>query len=216
MTDHLSELLRRHEALYTVKEAICQAFGTLKDCFSQGGTLFVCGNGGSAADAEHIVGELMKGFLLPRRQRGSLHDQLEGLFGEEGKKIALGLQGGLRAVSLNGHPSLATAFANDVDADLVFAQQLSVLAKPGDVLLGLTTSGNSRNVLKALRVAKAMGVKSVAMTGAKGGECVKLADCAIKVPETETFLVQELHLPVYHALCAMLEEHFFHVDGVAR
>ena len=149
MADHLSELIRRHEALYTVKDAICQAFGMLKDCFSQGGTLFVCGNGGSAADAEHIVGELMKGFLMPRRQRGALHGRLEELFGEEGRKIGGALQGGLRAVSLNGHPSLSSAFANDVDADLVFAQQLSVLARPGDVLLGLSTSGNSRNVVKA-------------------------------------------------------------------
>lgn len=212
MSDHLAELIRRHEALYTVKDAICQAFGMLKGCFSQGGTLFVCGNGGSAADAEHIVGELMKGFLLPRRQRGAMHDQLKALFGEEGRKIGAALQGGLRAVSLNGHPALASAFANDVDADLVFAQQLSVLAKPGDVLLGLSTSGNSRNVVKALRVAKAMGVMSIAMTGEKGGESANLADCAIKVPETETFLVQELHLPVYHALCAMLEEHFFQVE----
>ena len=209
MTDHLSELIHRHEALYTVKDAICQAFGTLKDCFSQGGTLFVCGNGGSAADAEHIVGELMKGFLLPRRGRGELQTKLEELFGEEVVKIGAALQGGLRAVSLNGHPALSSAFANDVEAELVYAQQLYVLGKAGDVLLGLSTSGNSKNVVKALCVAKAMGVKTVVMTGAGGGDCAKLADCAIKVPEKETFLVQELHLPVYHALCAMLEDFFF-------
>ena len=202
-------LYDRFPDLKILKEDVESAFITLKRVFSDGGTLFVCGNGGSAADAEHVVGELMKGFLLPRRVYSSMSETLSGMYGDAGCEIAANLQEGLPAVSLTAHPALSTAFANDMAPELIFAQQLYALAKRGDALLAFSTSGNSENIIKTLMIAKAIGVSTIAMTGRGGGECAKLADITIRVPEDETYKVQESHLPIYHALCAMLEEEFY-------
>jgi len=209
MYTKIDELIERFPELENCRDSIVSAFEIIKNTFSNDGTLFACGNGGSAADAEHIVGELMKGFLLPRKSDSSICSKLQEKYGDAGLDISENLQEGLSAISLNGHPSLATAFGNDVDFEMIFAQQVYVLGRQGDLLLGLTTSGNSTNVLNAFKVARASGMQTVAMTGENGGECSSLVDCCIKVPETETYKIQELHLPVYHALCAMLEEHFY-------
>ena len=205
----VSDLFERYPELKVSETSILDAFHLLKSIYSNNGTLFVCGNGGSAADAEHMVGELMKGFLLPRPVPSDLKHKLVEEYGEVGEVFADNLQGGLPAVSLNGHPSLSSAFGNDVDFEMTFAQQLYVLGTRGDVLIGFTTSGNSKNVLNAFRIARIMGIKTIAFTGSDGGACADLVDCSINVPERETYKIQELHLPVYHALCAMLEEEFY-------
>lgn len=209
MAYDISKLFSLFPALTDTKPSIMQAFELIKQTFSDDGTIYVCGNGGSAADAEHMVGELMKGFLLPRPVDPSFNDALVSLYGEQGSTISSYLQEGMRAISLNGHPSLTTAYGNDVDFEMVFAQQLYVLGRKGDLLVGFTTSGNSGNVVKAMQVAQAKGLKTIAFTGAAGGKCAEFADCCIRVPETETYRVQECHLPIYHALCAMLEDHFY-------
>jgi len=171
-----------------------------------GGTVFVCGNGGSSADAEHIVGELMKSFLLKRPATDKVKRRLREKFGIRGKYIGSGLQSGIRAMSLTWHPALTTAFSNDVDGKLAFAQQLYVLGKKGDVLIAISTSGNAENVLNACRVAWAMGIKRIGLTGAHGGQLKKLCEYCLCVPEYETYRIQELHVPLYHAFCARLEE----------
>lgn len=202
-----NELFERYPELETVKAEVEKAYELLKKCYCSGGKLLVCGNGGSAADAEHIVGELMKGFLLKRPVDPELKARLDaaGCDGFSGK-----LQMGLPAVSLCAHAGLMTAYINDVEAESVFAQQ--VLALSGgcpDVLLGLSTSGNSKNVVAAAKTAKALGLGVIAITGEKNSALSEIADAAIMLPETETFKIQELTLPVYHCLCAMVEEHFF-------
>jgi D-sedoheptulose 7-phosphate isomerase len=209
MSYKIETLFNRYPELKSTEESIMSAFNIIRNSFTGASTLYTCGNGGSAADAEHMVGELMKGFLLPRKTAPELYSKLKEQYGDEGTELADGLQEGLRAISLNGHPSLATAYGNDVNFEMIFAQQLYVLGKPGDTLMGFTTSGNSANIVKAFKVAKALGVKTIAMTGKNGGECRAIVDCCITVPETETYKVQELHLPVYHALCAMLENEFY-------
>ena len=202
-------LFDRFPELAPVEDDFLAAFQLLKETFDNGGTLFVCGNGGSAADAEHIVGELMKGFLLPRPVKNSIRESLAQSFGDEGSEMAANLQEGLPAVSLTGHPALSTAFANDNAPELVFAQQLYGLAREGDALLAISTSGTSKNIMKALMIAKTMGVSTISLAGADGRECAKLADVSIRAPEDETYKIQELHLPIYHALCALLEEEFY-------
>ena len=209
MNYDVNDLYERFPELNSLRVEIDSAFSMLKRVFEYGGTLYVCGNGGSAADAEHVVGELMKGFLLPRRMSDDVTNRLSQMYDAEGLDMVENLQGGLPAVSLTGHPALSTAFANDVAPSMIFAQQLSVLAKPGDALLAFSTSGDSSNVVKALMMGKAMGISSLAMTGRGGGRCARIADLSICVPEDETYKIQELHLPVYHALCAMLEEEFY-------
>ena len=206
---YMEELITRYPVLEPVKEHILAAYEIMKDCYENGGKLMAAGNGGSCADSEHIVGELMKGFVKPRRITAEFAEQLMAADPERGAKLADKLQGGLPAIALTGHTGLTTAFLNDVDGDLIFAQQLNGFGKPGDVFLGLSTSGNSKNVLYAMAVAKARGIKTIALTGTDGGEMGRKADAAIIVPETETYKIQELHLPIYHALCLMLEEHFF-------
>ena len=209
MSYRIDELFERFPELRAVEDSLMSAFEMIKTTFSGDGTLFVCGNGGSAADAEHIVGELMKGFLCPRKISSDLRQSLEKQYGDEGGAMADRLQSGFRAISLNGHPSFSTAFANDVDAEMVFAQQLYVLGRPGDTFIGFTTSGNSVNVVNAFKVAGAMGIGTIAFTGMDGGCCRTIVDCAVRVPEKETYKVQEMHLPLYHALCAMLEDEFY-------
>lgn len=169
----------------------------------------MAGNGGSAADSEHIVGELMKGFVKRRPVSETMAARLVEIDAECGAELAARLQGGLPAIALTGHPGLSTAFLNDVDGSCVYAQQVYGYGQEGDVLLGISTSGNAENIYKACVAAKAMGMKVAELSGRDGGKIRKMADAAIIVPETETFKIQELHLPVYHALCLELEEYFF-------
>lgn len=196
-------LTDRYPALSVCRGDIEAAAQLLTDCFRAGGKLLVCGNGGSAADAQHIVGELMKSFVLPRR----LPEEVRGRLNDD--YLAANLQGALPAISLIGESALTTAYANDCAPDLAFAQQVLGLGRPGDALLGITTSGNSKNVLYAAKAARAQGMKTVMLTGAGGGKAAALSDVIVCVPETETYKVQEYHLPVYHALCLAIEEEFF-------
>jgi len=186
-----------------------QAFATLRDSFRNGGQLLVCGNGGSAADAEHIAGELMKGFMLKRPVPDTFRAKLAEVDADAAGYIARHLQGALPVISLVSHTALSTAFANDNAPDLVFAQQVYGYGRPGDVLLGISTSGNSANVLHALRVAKAIGMKTIGLTGRTGGRMKSLCDTTICVPFDSTPDIQERHLPIYHALCILIEEEFF-------
>lgn len=206
---YLEELTERYPVLEAVKADILAAYELLADCYERGGKLLIAGNGGSCADAEHIVGELMKGFVKPRAVPAEFAKRLMEIDEQRGEELAKKLQGGLPAIALTGHAGLSTAFLNDVDGDLIFAQQTYGYGKKGDVLLGISTSGNSGNVMYAMTAAKALGMKTIGLTGRDGGALKKAADVAIVVPETETFKIQELHLPVYHALCLMLEERFF-------
>lgn len=204
----LTELITRYCSLKDQKENIVKTFELICECYKRNGKLFLCGNGGSAADCEHIVGELMKSFKKPRAIDRDVYDRL-GEYGEDGKLLQKTLEGSLRAVSLTSHLSLSTAFSNDKEPSVTFAQQLYGLADSGDVLVALSTSGNSYNCVLAAITAKAMGLKTVAMTGAKDSRLSEVSDITIKVPETETYKVQELHLPIYHCLCVMLEEETF-------
>lgn len=206
---YLSMLIERYAVLKPVEAQIKEAYETLKDTFEKGGKLLIAGNGGSCADAEHIVGELMKGFVKRRPVSAEFAKELLKADGARGEKLAEKLQQGLPAIALTGHAGLSTAFANDVDPDLTFAQQVLGFGKSGDVFLGLTTSGNSKNILYAAAVARAKGMKVLGLTGRDGGELKEISDTTIVVPEQETYKIQELHLPVYHTICLMLEEHFF-------
>ena len=204
----ITETLERHVALSGVKADVENAFETLKTCFEQGNRVYLCGNGGSAADCEHMAGELLKSFKKCRPLPETLVEGLKN-YGETGEKLVQNLEGGLPVVSLCGHVSFSTAFLNDKDPMLSFAQQVNVWGKKGDVLVAFSTSGNSKNCVYAAIVAKALGMKVVFLGGGTGGKLKELADVSIIVPEKETYKVQELHLPVYHCLCAMLEEEFF-------
>lgn len=206
---YLEELVERYPVLDVVKDDVQKAYELLEACYEQGGKLLIAGNGGSCADAEHIVGELMKGFVKRREVSDSFAECLRNADEVRGAELAKKLQGGLPAIALTGHAGLSTAYLNDVDGDLIFAQQTYGYGRPGDVLIGISTSGNAKNVMYAMTVAKALGMKTIGLTGKDGGALKREADVSVVVPETETFKIQELHLPVYHALCLMLEERFF-------
>ncbi len=207
--NYLEELLTRYPVLTSVKDEIKEAYEILENCYKNGGKLLIAGNGGSCADAEHIVGELMKGFVKPRSVSGKFAQKLLEADPVRGKELADKLQGGLPAIALTGHPGLSTAYLNDVDGSLIYAQQTYGYGKEGDVLLGISTSGNSKNIMYAMTAARAIGMKTIGLTGRDGGQLKETADVSIVVPEKETYKIQELHLPVYHALCLMLEERFF-------
>ena len=179
------------------------------ECYENGGKLLIVGNGGSAADSEHIVGELMKGFVKHRPVDDAMRKALSEVDPARGAALAEKLQGGLPAIALTAHTALSTAFANDMDPVMCYAQQVHGYGKPGDVFLGISTSGNAENVMYAAVTAKAKGMKVVALTGKDGGKLAKISDVAMIMPEQETYKIQELHLPVYHVLCLMLEEHFY-------
>ena len=204
----MEKLLKRYPALTEISDDIEKVVELLTDMYKNGGKLLCCGNGGSASDSEHIVGELMKCFKIKRPIKKELADALAE-YGDDGAELAATLEAALPAISLCGHSALSTAYGNDRNAYMVFAQQVNGFGCKGDTLLALTTSGNSKNCLYAAMVAKAKGMKVIGITGAKGGRLSELADICIKVPETETYLVQELTLPVYHYICARLEEIFF-------
>lgn len=207
--EELNNLILRYPQLDPCREDIMKAYELLETAYHQGRKLLVCGNGGSASDSEHIVGELMKEFKLKRKVYSDHAATLKEIDSELGQVLADNLQGALPAISLTGHSSLQTAFMNDAVPELVFAQQVNGYGKPGDVFFGISTSGNSKNVLYAAVNAKAKGLKVIGLTGAKENKLMKYADVCIRVPETETYKIQELHLPVYHCLCLMLEQHFF-------
>lgn len=206
---HLDLLIQRYPALAGTKQSIQDAYFVLEDCYERGGKLLVAGNGGSAADSEHIAGELMKRFRIRRPVSAAYAQKLTAIDPVRGPVLARNLECSLMAIPLVAHEALTTAYINDVDGLGVFAQQLMGFGRSGDVFLGISTSGNSQNVLNATVVARASGIKVIGLTGASGGELAKVSDVAIRVPETETYMIQELHLPVYHCLCLMLEDHFF-------
>jgi D-sedoheptulose 7-phosphate isomerase len=208
-SNSLENLIIRFPQLSTVKTDIEKAFNVLKDSFEKGGKLLVCGNGGSAADADHIVGELMKSFVFPRQIPVKIRENLFSNFGDKGEYIAEKLEGTLPAISLNAHNALISAFSNDVDPELIFAQQVLGYGNKGDVLWGISTSGNAKNVINAFMVAKVAGLKTIGLTGRNGGHFNQHCDVVINVGENVTSVIQELHLPVYHTICLMLEEHFF-------
>lgn len=208
---HIDTLIDRYPKLIVCKEDIIKAFELMLEAFNNKRKLLVCGNGGSASDSEHIVGELMKEFKLKRKVYADQAEAMKAIDPDMGTTLAENLQGALPAICLTGHSSLTTAFMNDANADLVFAQQVNGYGKANDVFLGISTSGNSKNVCYAAITAKSKGLKVVGLTGAKESKLSKMAHCSIRVPETETYKIQELHLPVYHCLCLMLEEHFFGV-----
>ncbi len=195
------ELLERYPALEACKNEIYSSYKILKSCYENGGKVLACGNGGSAADADHIVGELMKGFLLQRK----INEKAKN--GDD--EILSGLQGALPAISLNAHSALFSAFANDLSFENAYAQQVWGYARENDVLIALSTSGNSKSVVNAVRAANAKGISSVSITGSRNSALSEKSTVCIKLPETETFKIQELTLPVYHCLCAMLEADFF-------
>ena len=206
---HIDLLCERYPALKIVEDDIARAYQILEDSYKNGGKLLVVGNGGSAADAEHIVGELMKGFKLPRKPQSDFADKLIQTNTELGAVLAENLQGALPAIALDGHPALSTAYMNDCEPLLCFAQQVNGYGKTGDVFLGISTSGNSKKVLYAATTAHAKGMKVIGLTGAKSSKLEQMSDVCIKVPQIETYMIQEFHLPVYHCLCLMLEDEFF-------
>ena len=205
----IDQLCERYPSLTTVKPAIEEACNLLIACYAQGGKVLVCGNGGSCSDADHIVGELMKSFELKRPIQSAVQEKLAKIDPERGSYLGSHLQQGLPAISLTAHSALATAVSNDIDGTLIFAQQVIGYGKEGDVLIGISSSGNSQNVLDACMVAKAMNLKVIGLTGETGGKMKTYCDILINVPGRRTFMVQELHLPVYHVLCLAVEHHFF-------
>ena len=207
--EYMEELTSRYPVLEAVKGDVLAAYEILRDCYAGGGKLMIAGNGGSCADSEHIVGELMKGFVKRRPVSNEFAAALQEADEKRGEELASCLQGGLPAIALTGHAGLATAFLNDVNGEMIYAQQLYGYGKKGDVFMGISTSGNAENVMYAAVTAKAKGLKVVGLTGKTGGKLAKLADVAIIVPEQETYKIQELHLPIYHALCLMLEDRFY-------
>ena len=209
LTKHIDTLIDRYPKLIVCKDDIIKAYELLEEAYSNERKLLVCGNGGSASDSEHIVGELMKEFKLKRKVYADQAEAMKSIDPEMGETLAENLQGALPAICLTGHSSLTTAFMNDANADRVFAQQVNGYGKANDVFLGISTSGISKNVCYAAITAKSKGLKVIGLTGQRESKMTKLGDCCIRVPETETYKIQELHLPVYHCLCLMLEDHFF-------
>lgn len=206
---HLDLLVDRYPQLEVCKADIEAAYLILEECYKNDKKLLIAGNGGSAADSEHIAGELMKRFKIQRKVPTNFAEKLKKIDIQRGENLSKNLERGLMAIPLVAHEALTTAYINDVDGLGVFAQQLYGFGRPGDVFLGISTSGNSKNIMSATVVARALGIKVIGLTGRNGGELAEVADVAIKVPEIETYMIQELHLPVYHCLCLMLEDRFF-------
>lgn len=206
---HVDLLTERYPSLACVKQAVIDAYLIMEGSYAEGGKLLVAGNGGSAADSEHIVGELMKSFKLPRKPDADFSEKLKAVDAELGSVLSENLQGALPAIALDGHVALTTAYMNDCEPLLCFAQQVNGFGRPEDVFLGISTSGNSKNILFAAVAAKAKGMKVIGLTGEKNSKLAELADVCIQAPNTDTYMIQELHLPIYHCLCLMLEDRFF-------
>lgn len=205
----IEQLIATYPELEACASDIEAAFHVIRDCYRRGGKLLTCGNGGSAADAEHIVGELMKGYLLKRPVPEEVRAKMMVGNPEDVDYLTNHLQGGLPAISLVSQTSLISAIANDTAADMVYAQQVYVYGREGDALLGISTSGNAANVIRAMQVARSSGLHTIGLTGRTGGKLRSLCDVCIRVPTQHTPLIQERHLPIFHVLCAMLEEEFF-------
>ena len=199
----------RHDNLKPLENDILQVGDLLIQAFCAGNKLLICGNGGSCADGDHIAGEFLKGFLLKRPVKESLKNTMVEKYGEYGMEIANKLQQGLPTISLNTHSAAISAFCNDVDPELIYAQRVLAYGKPGDVLLGISTSGNAKNVASAVMTAKALGMQTIGLTGKDGGLLGKLSDLPLVMPQQETYRIQEEHLAVYHLLCAMVESELF-------
>lgn len=208
----LDELFVRHPQLAGCQEDIRQAVECLLKCFALNGKLLVCGNGGSAADCEHIVGELMKAFRLPRHLEPEQQERIRSLYPEDAELLIANLQRAVPAISLASQTALMTAFGNDVSSQMLFAQQVLSYGRPGDVLLAISTSGNSPNILYAAQVARMQGVEVIALTGQSGGKLKQYSDIAICVPSSITYQIQEYHLPIYHCMCACVENELFGED----
>lgn len=207
--DYITELLERYPSLEACQKEIRAAADILIESYKAGGKLLVAGNGGSAADSDHITGELLKSFVKKRKPSSAFLEKLNSIDKATGTYLADKIQGSLPAVALTNNSALMTASLNDVDGNVMFAQQVMGFGKKEDVFLGISTSGNSKDVIYATVVAKALGLKTIALTGKDGGRLATLADCPVVVPQNETFKIQELHLPVYHALCLTVEEYFW-------
>lgn len=206
---HIDTLIERYPVLSVCAKDIEAAYLIMEEAYENDHKLLIAGNGGSAADSEHIAGELMKRFKTPRPVPKDFAEKLKKIDPERGENLAKNLERSLMAIPLVAHEALTTAYINDVDGLGVFAQQLYGFGRAGDVFLGISTSGNSKNVMSATVVARALDIKVIGLTGAKGGELKDVSDVCIRVPEDETYIIQELHLPVFHCLCLMLEDRFF-------
>lgn len=206
---HIVTLISRYPQLELIKQKIIDAYLVLEECYQNEGKLLIAGNGGSAADAEHMAGELMKSFKIHRPIDAEFAGKLKAIDPLRGQELACDLECSLMALPLVAYEALTTAYLNDVDGVGIFAQQLFGYGRSGDVFLGISTSGNSENVLRAAVVAKAVGIKVIGLTGADGGTLKEIADICVRVPEKETYMVQELHLPIYHCWCMMLEDRFY-------
>jgi D-sedoheptulose 7-phosphate isomerase len=206
---HVDFLIERYPTIETVKSEIIDAYLLMEESYENGGKLLIAGNGGSAADSEHIAGELMKRFKIPRPVSKEYAEKLKAVDPIRGTELVKNLECSLMAIPLVAHEALTTAYINDVDGLGVFAQQLFGYGREGDIFLGISTSGNSKNIMNATVVARASGIKVIGLTGSKGGELADVADVAVKAPEKDTYMIQELHLPIYHCWCLMLEDHFF-------
>lgn len=206
---HVDVLIERYPELEGQRENIVAIYHILEESYSHGGKLLVAGNGGSAADSEHIVGELMKGFENPRKLPKEYKEKLIEVNEELGTVLGENLQGSLPAIALDGHLALSTAYMNDCEPLLCFAQQINGFGNENDVFLGISTSGNSKNILYAATVAKAKGLKVIGLTGAKDSKLSDMADVTVRSSQTRTYMIQEHHLPIYHCLCLMLEDRFF-------
>lgn len=213
---HIDLLIERYPVLEVCKEDIISGYELLEECYTKGGKLLIAGNGGSAADAEHIAGELMKRFKRPRPIPNELKEKLIEIDPIRGKNLSKNLERPLMAIPLVAHEALTTAYINDVDGLGVFAQQLYGYGKEGDVFLGISTSGNSKNIMNATVVARALGLQVLGLTGKSGGELKDVSNICVKVPEIETYMIQELHLPIYHCWCLMLEDYFFGEGGILK
>ena len=207
--DYIAQLIERYPVLTSVENEIRTAYQVLEKAYTNHKKLLVGGNGGSCADAEHIVGELMKGFVKKREIPEKMQERLLGLDQELGKHLANGLQSSLRAIAITGHAGFSTAFANDVDPEMTYAQQVNGYGDEGDVLLAISTSGNAKNLVYAALTARAKDMPVILLSGKDGGKLRAIADVSIVVPNQETYQIQELHLPIYHALCLQLEDKFF-------
>ena len=207
--DYIAQLIERYPVLTSVENEIRTAYQVLEKAYTNHKKLLVGGNGGSCADAEHIVGELMKGFVKKREIPEKMQERLLGLDQELGKHLANGLQSSLRAIAITGHAGFSTAFANDVDPEMTYAQQVNGYGDEGDVLLAISTSGNAKNLIYAALTARAKDMPVILLSGKDGGKLRAIADVSIVVPNQETYQIQELHLPIYHALCLQLEDKFF-------
>ncbi|MDR1092891.1 MAG: SIS domain-containing protein [Clostridiales bacterium] len=205
----INRFFEEHKKLLSQRDAVARAIETLTACYKNGGKVLLCGNGGSSADCDHIAGELLKSFKLKRRPDAAFAAKAESLYGANGRALADNLEQGLPAVSLTAQTAFMTAFLNDRDAQFLYAQGVTALGRAGDVLIGISTSGNAKNVAQALRTARVKDMATIGLAGNTGGAIKELADVCILSPEKETYKIQEDHLPVYHLLCAAVESELF-------